>query len=276
MSVKFDVVFKNYTREFEEAICFGRLKAFKEIVQWENGGRWGAMQQVCYYPEYLTKKKDALRWYAYLNEHAMWSQALAEVTEPKDIILSDVGIKVRVDINPHFMINTLSMYRHPQTHPNQVELWCMLVDAGCNPDAAAYAAMLLMTDDGKVKRWGYEDNEHTVVSRRCADVESLVRYVQECSGQGFIPPYYDGTEDYSINMVYHRGDENGVAFWLSGYRACAQSGRLEDMLLPSTLSIVYDKEKKEVVSSSKEAKPVDIKTELPLLIERIHELAGVA
>lgn len=273
MSVKFDVVFKNYTREFEEAACFGRLRAFKEVVQWEKGGKWGKLQHICFYPRYHTTKKEALRWYEYLNQHAMWAQALAEVTEPKDIELS--GVKVRVDINPHFMINTLSMYRHPQTHADQVELWCMLVDAGCNPDAAAYAAMLLVTDGGKVNRWGYEDSEHTVVSRRCADVATLQYYVNDCSQGGAIPPYFDGTEDYSIDMQYHRGDENGVAFWLSGYRACDQSDRLEDMLLPSTLSVVYDKEKKEVISSSKEAKPVDIKTELPLLIDRIHELAGV-
>lgn len=273
MSVKFDVVFENFTREYEEAACFGRLRAFKEVVQWEKGGKWGKLQHICFYPCYHTTKKEAIRWYEYLNDHAMWSQALAEVTDPAEINVT--GVKVRADINPHFMINTLSMYRHPQTHHDQVSLWCKLVDAGCNPDAAAYCAMLLQTDGGLVKRWGYEDSEHTVISRRCADVESLVRYVQECSGKGFIPDYYDGTEDYSINMVYHRGDENGVAFWLSCYGACAAEDRLEDMLLPSTLSIVYDKEKKEVISSTKEAKPVDIETGMPALVARIHELAGV-
>lgn len=241
--VDFNVLYEgDETSEFRGKACFGVLRNFFEYLEWE-----GKEESVPVAVEFLIRENHvgtsyatARKWWKYLDNHPLWKQAFLE----RENLKLHEGYKtervtVSTDVDPHLMLNTLSMYRMVGTHPEQVSLWDILVDRGLNKDVACVAAMFL-TPKLDLRT---EDGEHTVFGHDYTSVESIKNYAL-----GVLPENsHLGT--FSEERYYNCRGEHPVVGWLNGY---GFDKSFSEELFPSVTLYEYDTEKEELTGNTKE------------------------
>ena len=255
--------------------CFAKLKDIAEQAEWDDEMPKprcaGGIDGVRYEAQADCVQDAAELWYDYLKGTSIWGKNLRDKSMSTKDMLSR-GVSVATNIRPYYLLNTLSMYRHVEVFPTQVDIFADFIKAGMVPDMAFITSCLLDSNGDMLQTLSNECPEHTVVAHKTFTDRDYTRYVAMANGSKQAPTSRkDVNLNYSDCLEYHAG---GVATWLTYTDDRAKHKAKElfaNNILPKDYSIRYDKEAKKVLDIT----PVDGKVlidDLAALVEERNAL----
>lgn len=133
----------------------------------------------------------------------------------EDVKPGELFVDVSTGVNPHHMLNTLSVVRAPYVHVGNILAWCNMVQAGVDPDKAFVLCWLFQSYGTGLLFVSYDySSEHSILYPHRLNKE-LIKLAADNLQETSLPCYVDGhNEAYSSAGGYRRDGDAPVARWL--------------------------------------------------------------